>query len=233
MSTIQTPKAPAATIPLLEAGDRLTRAEFERRYAASPQIKKAELLEGVVYVPSPARLRQHGRPHLHVNTWLGNYEAGTPGVIAADNATARLDLDNEPQPDALLLIDPERGGQVAISHDDFIEGAPELVVEVAASSVSYDLHVKLNVYRRNGVREYVVWRVSDRQIDWFVLNEGRYDRREPDPDGLYRSTVFPGLWLDPNALLNGDLAAVLAVLSRGMATPEHAAFLADPGQGAP
>lgn len=228
MSTTQTPKTPTASLPLLEAGDRLTRAEFERRYEASPRIKKAELLEGVVYVPSPARLQQHGRPHAQILGWLVHYEAGTPGVIAADNATARLDLDNEPQPDALLLIDPERGGQVRISDDDFIEGAPELVVEVAASSVSYDLHVKLNVYRRNGVREYVVWRVHDRQFDWFVLNEGVYDRREPDPDGLYRSTVFPGLWLDPNALLNGDLATVLAALNRGMATPEHAAFLANP-----
>jgi Uma2 family endonuclease len=190
-----------------------------------PHLKKAELIEGVVYVPSPVRFRRHGRPHAHLMTWLGVYEASTPGVEAADNSTARLDLDNEPQPDALLLIDPARGGQAQISADDYIEKAPELVAEVAASSVSLDLNLKLHVYRRNGVREYVVWRVLDQEVDWFVLREGRYDRLPLDAAGLYRSEVFPGLWLDPAALVRGDLARVLAVLQQGLASSEHAAFV--------
>ena len=115
-------------VPPLQNGDHLTRDEFERRYDALPHLKKAELIEGVVYMPSPVRQRRHGRPHLHVNTWLGTYEASTPGVEAGDNSTIRLDLDNEPQPDALLFIDPARGGQARISADDYLEGAPELVV---------------------------------------------------------------------------------------------------------
>ena len=217
---------PDGMIPPLETGDRLSRAEFERRYEAMPHLKKAELIEGVVYVPSPVRLYRHGRPHAHLITWLGVYEAGTPGVVTGDNSTARLDLDNEPQPDALLLIEPARGGRARITEDDFIAGGPELVAEVAASSVSFDLNTKLNVYQRNGVQEYVVWRVLERQIDWFVLRDSQYERLPLDAEGLLRSVVFPGLWLDPAALLRGDLAAVLAVVQQGLATPEHAAFVA-------
>jgi len=142
------------------------------------------------------------------------------------NSTVRLDWDNEPQPDALLIVDPGRGGQARISADDFIEGAPELVAEVAASSVSIDLNTKLHVYRRNGVREYIVWRVQDRVIDWFVLCEGQYDCLAADAQGIFRSTVFPGLWLDPAALIREDLPTVMAVLQQGLASPEHAAFAA-------
>jgi Uma2 family endonuclease len=218
--------SPNSQIPPLEAGDRLTRAEFERRYEAMPHLKKAELIEGVVYMPSPVRLRRHGKPHAHLIGWLVAYETGTPGVETGDNSTARLDLDNEPQPDALLLIDPARGGQARVSDDDYVEEAPELVGEVASSSVSYDLHTKLNVYRRNGVREYLVWRVVDREIDWFVLRDGQYERQKPDAAGYLRSEVFPGLWLDPVALVRGDLPRLMAVLQQGLASPEHAAFVA-------
>jgi Uma2 family endonuclease len=210
----------------LENGDVLTRAEFERRYEAMPHLKKAELIEGAVYVPSPVRHRAHSHPHIHLTGWLVQYEAGTPGVEAGDNGTIRLDLDNEPQPDALLFIAPACGGQARIDADDYIEGAPELVAEVASSSASYDLHIKLRVYRRNGVREYIVWRVLEQELDWFVLRAGQYVRLSVDAEGLLRSEVFPGLWLDPAALLRGDLATVLAVVQRGLASPEHVAFVA-------
>jgi Uma2 family endonuclease len=212
-------------IPPLEAGDRLSRAEFERRYEAMPWLKKAELIEGVVYVPSPVRVHRHGDPHFRLITWLGIYQANTPGLLGADNASARLELDNRPQPDVLLMIVPGSGGQARFSSDDYVEGAPELVAEVASSSVSYDLGVKRKVYRRNGVREYVVWRVLDRQIDWFVLREGEYVPLAIDGEGLYRSEVFPGLWLDPAALIRGDMPTVLAALQRGLASPEHADFI--------
>ena len=158
-------------------------------------------------------------------TWLVYYTAGTPGVSVSDNTTVRLDLDNEPQPDALLLIDPTCGGQIRISSDDYIEGSPELVAEVASSSVSYDLHAKLHVYRRNGVREYLVWRVLEQAIDWFMLRAGQYEPLPLDAGGLLRSEVFPGLWLDPAALVRGDLATVLAIVQQGLGSPEHAAFV--------
>jgi hypothetical protein len=215
-----------STTPPLEPGDRLTREEFERRYEAMPRLKKAELLEGVVHMPSPVRFKAHGVPSRELSTWMGNYQAATPGVLGADNSTARLDLDNEPQPDSLLLIDPALGGQARISADDYVVGGPELVGEIAASSASIDLNVKLHVYRRNEVREYIVWRVLDKAIDWFVSRQGRYDRIQPSVDGLVRSEVFPGLWLDPQALVRGNLAAVLATLQKGTASPEHAAFVA-------
>jgi Uma2 family endonuclease len=210
----------------LENGDRLTRTEFERRYAAMPHLKKAELIEGVVYVPSPVRHRQHGSPHVQLISWLGHYQASTPGVEAGDNSTVRLDLDNEPQPDALLLIAPERGGQTRIDADGYIAGAPELVAEITASSASYDLHAKLHAYRRNGVCEYLVWRVLDHEVDWFVLRAGQYERLPLGSDGGLRSEVFAGLWLDPAALVRGDLARVLAVGQQGVDSPEHAAFVA-------
>jgi Uma2 family endonuclease len=152
------------------------------------------------------------------------YEASTPGVSSADNTTARLDLDNEPQPDAMLFIEPARGGQVRISEDDYIEGAPELVAEVASSSVSFDLHTKFHVYRRSGVKEYVVWRVLDRAVDWFVLVGGAYERLEPD-DGLFKSRVFPGLWLDAEALIGGELARVVTAVQKGLASSEHEQFV--------
>lgn len=220
---------PVAAVPPLEPGDRLTREEFERRYEAMPESKKAELIEGVVYMPSPVRVRRHGRPHARVITWLGHYEAQTPGVEVADNATARLDLDNEPQPDAMLYIAPERGGQARIGAEDYIESAPELVVEVASSSASFDRNTKLHVYRRNGVLEYIVWRVMDSQIDWFVLRGGEYARLEADAGGVVRSERFPGLWLNARALLQGDLAATLRTLDEGCASAEHAAFVAQLG----
>lgn len=220
-------------IPPLENGDCLSRAEFERRYHAMPSLNKAELIEGVVYVPSPVRHRLHGRPHTHVMAWLGQYEAYTPGVEASDNSTVRMDPDNEPQPDALLLIDPERGGQTRFSEDGCIEGAPELVVEVASSSASYDLHAKRHAYRRNGVREYVVWRVLDQQIDWFVWREGQYERIQPDADGLLRSEHFAGLWLDSEALVRGDMALVLERGQQGLASPEHVDLVARLNPGSP
>jgi Uma2 family endonuclease len=191
-----------------------------------PHVKKAELIEGIVYMPSPVRLTQHGEPHSYLMGWLVVYKAATPGVRVGDNTTARLDLDNEPQPDGSLLIDPAFGGQTRISDDGYIEGAPELLLEVASSSASYDLHVKRNVYRRNGVQEYVVWRVLDEAIDWFVLRDGQYERLAPGDDGILRSHVFPGLWLDPTALLRHDLATVLATVQQGASSPEHAAFVA-------
>ena len=224
-STAADPAEPSVMVPTLENGDRLTRAEFERRYEAMPNLKKAELIEGEVYVGSPVRHRQHSKPHGQLMTWLGTYTASTPGTDLGDNGSIRLDLDNEPQPDVFLMIEHERGGQARIDEDDYVEGAPELVAEIAASSVSYDLGKKLHVYRRNGVREYVVWRVQDRAIDWFVLREGRFDPLAPAEDGLIRSTVFPGLWLDPAALLRGDLATVLAVVQQGLTSPEHADFV--------
>jgi Uma2 family endonuclease len=214
---------PVGPVPELHAGDRLTRAEFERRYTAMPHVKKAELIEGVVYMPPPAS-RERGGAHFLVVAWLGTYLFRTPGVEGLDNATVRLDLDNEPQPDALLRIRPDLGGQ---SRDDekFIGGPPELVAEVAVSSASYDLHDKLHAYRRNGVREYVVWRVEDRAVDSFILREGRYDRLALDAAGVYRSEVFPGLWLDPAAMIAGDMARVMAVLEQGIASPEHGEFV--------
>ncbi|NOX62027.1 MAG: Uma2 family endonuclease, partial [Chloroflexi bacterium] len=202
--------------PPLSPGDRLTRAEFERRYEAHPEIKKAELLEGVVYMPSPIRYRVHGEPHGHVVGWLMLYCARTPGVSLGDNASVRLDYENEVQPDALLRLDERLGGSSRVTEDDYLAGPPELVVEITASSVSYDMHIKRRVYARSGVQEYIAMQMYERRLDWFVLREGVYETLKPDEEGVIRSEAFPGLWLKPDALLAGDLSAVLDVLQAGL-----------------
>jgi Uma2 family endonuclease len=205
-------------LPPLESGDRLTRHEFERRYQAMPHVKKAELIEGVVYLASPVRAKSHGRPHAKIITWLGTYCVVTPRVDLQDNTTVRLDVDNEPQPDALLRLEPEVGGHSRISDDDYVEGAPELIAEIAASSASYDLTDKLNAYRRNGVQEYIVWQIYENRLNWFRLEEGRYVSLEPDTTGVIRSYIFPGLWLAVLALQEGNMVEVLAVLQQGLET---------------
>jgi Uma2 family endonuclease len=217
--------ATATRIPLLKDGDRLTADEFERRYEASPHIKRAELVEGVVHVASPVRAEQHGTPQAFVVGWLTIYVATTPGVIPADNSTVRLDDRNVYQPDVVLYIDPKRGGQVQMK-GGYIEGGPELAVEVSASTTDLDLTRKLESYRRHGVREYIVWRTLDAAIDWFTLRDGEYVRTLPGEDGLIRSEAFPGLWLDPAVLIANDFARVLAIVGEGVKSAEHAEFVA-------
>jgi Uma2 family endonuclease len=214
-------------IPPLQPGDRLTRAEFERRYDATPNLKKAELIEGVVFMPPPVAQEGHSREHFRFITLLGTYELETPGVEGGDNGSLRLDLDNMPQPDGFLRILESHGGQSRIDADGYVEGGPELIAEISASSVSYDLHDKLKVYRRNGVKEYIVWRVLDRAIDYFILKDSQYQPLAPTKSGIHQSNVFPGLWLDLGALITGDLAKVHAVLRKGLASKKHAAFVAD------
>lgn len=214
-------------VPPLNAGDRLSRAEFERRYQAHPEINKAELLEGVVHMPSPVHFALHSQPHGDIITWLGLYRAATPGVIGGDNATVRLDYENVVQPDALLRLEPALGGRSQVTEDDYLAGPPELVVEIAASSASYDMHDKRRVYARNGVLEYLVAQAYEQRADWFVLREGVYEALQADAEGILRSEVFPGLWLPVDALWAGDLAAMLAVLQRGLASAEHLSYVAD------
>ena len=224
----KTTAAPAMTlpsIPPLENGDYLSRDEFERRYNAMPKAIKAELIEGRVYMSSPVHRKGHGEPENQISIWLGVYRCFTPGVFAANNATVRLDQTNEPQPDVDLRIGEAFGGQATLSADDYLEGAPELAVEVSASSASHDLKAKKDSYLRNGVREYIVWSVYDREINWFSLENDQYVLLGSDDNGIIRSRVFPGLWLDVRALLKDDMATVLTVLQQGLASPEHAAFV--------
>jgi Uma2 family endonuclease len=200
-------------IPLLENGDRLHRAEFERRYAADPSVKKAELIEGVVYVASPLRFTPHAKPHADLIGWLWSYKIAVSAVNLGVEPTVRLDYDNEPQPDVVLF---REDGRAKVDEDGYILGAPELVVEVSASTTSYDLHDKKRAYQRSGVKEYIVWRTFDGAIDWFVLEDGRYIVLEPDQQGILRSREFTGLWLNVSALLAGDMQTVLKTLQEGM-----------------
>ncbi len=211
-------------IPPLENGDRLSRADFERRYEAMSNVK-AELIEGLVYMSSPVRLKQHGEPSGEIITWIGVYSANTKGTKFADNSTVRLDLDNEPQPDAILYIKEEFGGNSYISTDDYLEGSPELVVEIAASTVSRDANEKKKVYRRNGVQEYILWRVYDEEIDWFVLEEDKYISLEKDRNGIIESQLFSGLKLNVDAMLEGDLQKVLSDLQKGLKSKKHKNFV--------
>ena len=209
-------------IPLLKEGDRLTREEFEIRYGAMPESVRAELVEGVVYMSSPVHVDQHGGPHAHTIGWAFVYKVFTPGVAVADNSSVRLDMINEPQPDGILYI--ENGGQVRVV-DGYVTFAPEWAGEISASSVALDLGPKFEAYRRNGVREYFVWRVLDREIDWFVLRGAQFERLSPDAAEIFRSEIFPGLWLDAAAMVNGDMLRVHDVLQQGLHSPDHQEFV--------
>jgi len=211
----------------LENGERLTAPEFMRRYEAMPEVKKAELIEGIVYMPSPVRYAAHSVPDALIQFWLMSYVVETPGTQVGGNGTVKLDVDNVPQPDAALRIVEECGGTSRLDEEGYLAGPPELVVEIAASSSSIDLHDKLRVYRRNGVKEYLVWRTIEEGFDWFVLGEGKYESQAPDAKGLCHSTTFPGLVLNVSALLTQDAAAVLAALNAALKSKAHRTFVAE------
>ena len=237
------PTVHTESVPPLKHGDRLTREEFERRYEAMPHLKKAELIEGVVYMPSPVRIDLHGRPHAQIMAWLGAYWIATPGVDLADNSTVYLDSNNEHQPHALLRIEPAQGGRSRIINKGYVEGAPELIVEVApiqsgfkatGTSADYDLQDKLEVYQRCGVQEYIVWQTQEGRLDWFQprydrdskqLVNGKYVAFTPNAEGVIESQIFPGLRLAVPALLAGDRVKVSSELQIGLQTTAHAAFV--------
>lgn len=214
-----------ARIPPLQSGDRLTADEFERRFDAMPDLKKAELIDGVVYMPPPVSDEFHAQPHFDLIGWMAAYRMVTPGIVGGDNGTLRLDTKNRPQPDAYLRILPQYGGQATTDAGGYVTAAPELVAEVSASSASLDLNAKLDLYRRNRAREYLVWRVFDEAVDWYALRGTRYELLPVSADGIYRSEVLPGLWLDGAALIRRDMPTVAQVLQRGLSTPEYAAFV--------
>ena len=218
-----TQKPSPTAIPPLENGDRLSRAEFERRYWLHPEIKKAELIEGVVYVASPL-YAGHGVPHYNVNGITGRYVLLTEGLIGADNTSVRLDNDNEAQPDTCIFIDAAYGGQVQTPDNEFIEGAPEFVIEVARSSASYDLHDKKSVYRRNGVREYVVLSVFEQHTYWFELRDGAYIEKRSDDKGVFKSQVLGGFWFNSVAYWQQNWQAVFKTLDQGMDSAEYQRF---------
>ncbi len=197
--------------PRLENGDRLTREEFHRRYCRRPDIKKAELIEGVVYVASPVGFDTHGEPQFAIVGWLFHYRARHPEVRGGDNATVLLDDSNEVQPDACLWHEAPGGPRLTADH--YVEGPPQLVVEVAASSARRDLGPRREAYRRNGIQEYILWRVLEQDLAWFGLENGEYVRLEPDADGVIESIEFPGLRLNVAKLLAGDPAGLLEDLN--------------------
>jgi Uma2 family endonuclease len=232
MSRVLKPKAqpgeslpPAkAMLPPLENGDHLDQKTFHARYEAMPDGTRAELIGGIVIMPSPLK-RPHGKHHKALNRWLDEYEEATPGIEGFCAASAILGPESELQPDLSLLIFPEYGGQTW-EEDEYIVGAPELAIEVASSTEAYDLHEKKRDYERAGVKEYLVVALRQQQVFWFVRRRGRFKVMTPGADGILRSEVFPGLWLDPAALLRLDRQRVLAVLREGLDTAAHAAFVA-------
>jgi len=213
-------------VPPLENGDHLTREEFHRRYEAMPENVKAELIEGVVFMSSPVRAKNHGEPHSLMMSCLGLYFLSAEGAVKLlDNTTFIIDEKYEPQPDVVLRIDEKFGGKSWVSEEDYLEGSPELVVEIASSSVSFDLHDKLEIYEQKGIQEYIVWRVLEDQIDWFNLEGGRYVKLAQNKQGVIESKVFPGLRLNVKAMVNDDLQRVSSDLQKGLQSKKHKEFI--------
>ena len=206
---------------LFEAGDRMSRDEFLARWEQMPNLKFAELIEGVVYLPSPLS-HEHGRYDSLVQAWAAVYADRSKIAESLTNCTWLM-LESAPQPDAALRLLPEFGGQ-SEEIDKLVAGAPELAAEVTRSSRSYDLGPKLALYERAGVREYVAVMLEERRIEWRVL-KNKYDLLQPDASGIFRSIVFPGLWLDEPAFWRHDLSRVLEVLEEGLRSPECQEFI--------
>jgi Uma2 family endonuclease len=221
MSTTQ--RRSSKRLPPLADGEPLDQPTFHARYEAMPPETRAELIDGVVRMPSPMR-NDHGDTTSDVSGWVFHYKRFTKGIKGGDNTTTILGQFTEPQPDCILYIPESLGGLSRINAAGYLVGPPELVVEVARSSRQYDLGDKKKDYQRAGVPEYVVVTLAPNQIYWFLLRRGRYVKNPPGADGIIRSTIFPGLWLDPKALFAGDLDGLIAALEQGLATPEHAAF---------
>jgi Uma2 family endonuclease len=207
----------------LATGDRMDKAEFLCRWEALPELKRAELIEGVVFVPSPLS-RNHGNADTTITGWIWLYTVATPGCEAGSNTTWEM-LESVPQPDVHLRIDRERGGQSFV-RGKYPVGAPELAVEICLTSTEVDFGPKLRLYRLAGVREYITIELLAKRIVWRVLRDGAYYALDPDPDGVLRSTVFPGLWLDQDAFWANDAARMLATLEAGLASEEHKEFAA-------
>jgi hypothetical protein len=214
--------ATAAEPPPFFSGDRLSRDEFLRRWELHPHIKKAELIGGIVYMPSPVTV-EHGDMEGDVGGWLTVYKAATPGTASGHNTTSFL-LDDTSQPDLNLRILPDYGGGSWVE-GKYLHGIPELLVEICRSSAAYDLHVKLELFQLAKIPEYLAVLLFEREIRWHVLVDGAYQLLPPGADGIWRSRAFPGLWLDGKALLAGDTLRVLAVLQEGIRSPEHLAFV--------
>ena len=221
MSTID--RTRPAILPPLAEGQKIDRAAFHARYEAMPPGSRAELIGGVVHMPSPLS-NDHGEANWPVVVWVDHYLESTPGPRVVINASVFLDDAGEPQPDVAVRIPRECGGRTDIK-DGYIVGPPELVIEIARSSRAVDLGPKYRDYERAGVSEYVVVGIDPASVSWFVLCGGRFEPRPPGDDGLYRSQAFPGLWLDHAALFAGDRARLRAAVDAGMTTPEHAAFV--------
>jgi Uma2 family endonuclease len=208
----------------LVEGQRLDQPTFHALYEAMPPGTRAELIDGVVFMPSPVG-DAHGRAQVPTIVWLSYYAEKTSGLELLDNATMILGWKSEPQPDALLRVLSERGGRTHIE-GGYVSGAPELVAEIAKATRYVDLGPKLDEYERAGVLEYVVRAIDPDELYWFSQENGTLVQRAPGSDGLHRSIAFPGLWLDPVALLNGDTRRIRAVVDLGCATSEHAEFVA-------
>jgi Uma2 family endonuclease len=209
-------------VPPLIDGQKLSRAEFMRRYEAMPHVKKAELIGGIVHIPTPVS-RTHGTRDIRLSTWLATYAAFTPGCEAAVNSTWLM-LEDAPQPDADLRILPEYGG-ASREEGSYAAGAPELIGETSETRSAVDLGDKKKLYGAAGVREYLVFLPTKRELRGYRLAGSSYKLVTIPKDGILRSQVFPGLWLDVEALIQGDMAQVLQGLHKGLESPEHKKFV--------
>jgi Uma2 family endonuclease len=213
---------PAPLVPTLENGDRMNQPEFHLRYEAYPQGVKIELVGGTVYVASPMRW-PHGELTWKLVTALDVFVEATPGVLGADGVSAILSEESEPQPDLLLRLLPEYGGQARLDEQRYLVGAPEFIAEVAHSTRAMDLNQKRKDYLEAGVQEYLVVCVEEEEFHWFHFPSRR--KLKADREGLWKSRIFPGLWIDQAALFARDSGRLRAAMQRGIASPEHAAFV--------
>ena len=206
----------------LRNGDRMSREEYHRIYEQSPEDFRAELIGGTVYLPGRVHVG-HGERTALIGALLCMYQGSTTGVTATSRITVLLGEDSEPEPDLTLCIDPECGGQTYLE-DGYLAGPPELIVEVAFNRYAIDFHGKREDYSRHGVKEYLIICVEPLEMTLLDLKYGK--ETHPDSDGICRLRTFPGLWFDAQAIFADAIPKMFETLQRGLATSEHAEFVA-------
>ncbi len=160
--------------------------------------KRREIIEGVLYVAAaPSRFHQEVQIRLIVQ--IGPLvKENRSGSIFAAPVDVRLSDHDLVQPDLIFI----RRDRLGFYQGNTVRGAPDVVMEILSpTNRGYDLIEKAQLYERHRVPEFWIFDPVHATIAQRVLVDGRHMQIVPE-DGLYHSTIIPGLVIDPDVLFS-------------------------------